>query len=126
MVSEKRDKRAAKKCFIKALKSEHNQSPRVITTDRYPATEMAILEERYYGDISYRKEHRMCKYLNNIVEQDHRFIKKKTNPMLGLKTLKSTEKTIAGIEIMHMIKKGQVEGISCVNSEVQFISGIMS
>lgn len=54
MVSEKRDKRAAKEFFKKALKAEHNQSPRVITTDRYPATEMAILEERYYGDISCR------------------------------------------------------------------------
>ena len=87
---------------------------------------MAILEERYYGDISCRTEHRMCKYLNNIVEQDHRFIKKKIKPMLGFKTLESTVKTIAGIEIMHMIKKNQDEGINCVNSEVQFISGLMS
>ncbi|MCK5758597.1 MAG: IS6 family transposase [Clostridiales bacterium] len=126
MVSEQRDKKAARKFFRKALKAEYNQSPRVITTDRYPATEMAILEERYYGDISCRTEHRMCKYLNNIVEQDHRFIKKKIKLMLGFKTLESTEKTIAGIEIMHMIKKGQVRGISCVNSEVQFIGQIMN
>lgn len=125
MVSEKRDKRAAKKFFRKALKAEYNQSPRVITTDRYPATEMAIFEERYYGDISCRTEHRMCQYLNNIVEQDHRFIKK-IKPMLGFKMLESTEKTIAGIEIMHMIKKRQVEGINCVKSEVQFISNVMS
>jgi transposase-like protein len=68
----------------------------------------------------------MCQYLNNIVEQDHRFIKKKIKLMLGFKTLESTEKTIAGIEIMHMIRKGQVEGISCVKSEVKFISEIMS
>ena len=67
----------------------------------------------------------MCKYLNNIIEQDHRFKKRKIKPMLGFKTLESIEKTIAGIEIMHMIKKGQVEGISCVQSEVQFISQIM-
>ena len=126
MVSEKRDKRAARKFFRKALKAEYNQSPRVITTGRYPATEMAILEERYYVDISCRTEHRMCKYLNNIVEQDHRFIKKKIKPMLGFKTLDSTEKTIAGIKIMHMIKKEQVEGINCVQSEVQFISEIMN
>ena len=126
MVSEKRDKKAAKKFFRKALKAEHNQSPRVITTDRYPSTEMAILEERYYGDISCSTEHRMCQYLNNIVEQDHRFIKKKIKPMLGFKTLESTEKTIAGIEIMHMIKKRQVKGINCIKSEVQFISQIMN
>lgn len=87
---------------------------------------MAILEERYYGDISCRTEHRMCQYLNNIVEQEHRFIKKKIKPMLGFKTLESTEKTIAGIEIMHMIKKGQVGGINCVRSEVLFIRQIMN
>lgn len=46
--------------------------------------------------------------------------------MLGVKTLDSAEKTIAGIEIMHMIKKRQVIGISCVNSEVQFLGRIMS
>ena len=126
MVSEKRDKRSAKRFFKKALPAEHNQRPRVITTDRYPATEMAILEERYYGDRSCRTEYRMCKYLNNIVELDHRFIKKKIKPMLGFKTLESTVKTIAAIEIMHMIKKGQVKGINCVKSEVQFISQILS
>jgi len=42
--------------------------PRVITTDKYKATEMAILEETYYGKLSCRTEHRMCQYLNNIVE----------------------------------------------------------
>ncbi len=68
----------------------------------------------------------MCKYSNNIIEQDHRFIKKKINPMLGFKTLDLTKKTIAGIEIMHMIHKGQIEGIGCVQSLVQFINEIMS
>ena len=87
-VSERRDKKAAKEFFRKALRAVHNIQPRVITTDRYKATEMAILEEKYYGDISCRVQHRMVKYLNNIVEQDHRFIKKKTNPMMGLRALK--------------------------------------
>ena len=92
--------------------------PRVITIDKYPATVIAIIEEIYYGDISCRTEHRMCKYLNNIIEQAHRFIKKRINPMLGFKTVNSAEKTIAGIEIIHMIHKGQIEGIRCVQSEV--------
>ncbi len=69
---------------------------------------MAILEERYYRDISCRTEHRMCKYLNNIVKEDYRFIKK-IDPMLGFKTLESIVKTIPEIEIMHMIKKVQVK-----------------
>jgi len=126
LVSEKRDKRAARRFFKKALRVEHNQSPRVITTDKYPATEIAIIEETYYGDISCKTEHRMNQYLNNIIEQDHRFIKKQVNPMLGFKTLNSAERTIAEIEIMHMIHKRQIQGIECVNSEVQLINEVMS
>jgi transposase, IS6 family len=124
-VSERRTKGAAKRFFRKALKVQHNQMPRVITTDRYRGTEMAILEETYYGKLSCRTEHRMCQYLNNIIEQDHRFIKKKTNAMLGFKSYKSAKSTIAGFEIMHMIHKGQVEAIRCARSEVRFISEIM-
>ncbi len=126
LVSEKRDKATARKFFKKALNAKHTQRPRVITTDRYKATEIAIIEETYYGDISCTTEHRMCKYLNNIIEQDHRFIKKKIDPMLGFKTLDSAKRTIAGIEIMHMIHKGQIEGIRCVQAEVQFINETMS
>jgi len=125
-VSERRTKGAAKRFFKKALKAQHNQMPRVITTDKYRATEMAILEEKHYGDLNCRTEHRMVQYLNNIVEQDHRFIKKKTNAMLGFKSYKSARNTIAGFEIMHMIHKGQVGAIRCVNSEMRFINEIMS
>jgi len=120
-VSEQRDKAGARNFFKKAFNAKHNQSPRVIATDKYPATEIALIEDTYYGDISCITEHRMCKYLNNIIEQDHRFIKKKIGTMLGFKTLDSAERTIAGIEIMHMIHKGQIQGTECVNTEVQFI-----
>ena len=54
-------------------------------------------------------EIRQCKYLNNIVEQDHRNIKRITRPMLGFKNFHSAQKTLAGIELMKMIKKGQME-----------------
>jgi transposase, IS6 family len=67
----------------------------------------------------------MIKYLNNIVEQDHRFIKKKTNQMLGFKSFVTAKSTISGIEIMHMIHKRQVEEIQCVFCEVEFINTIM-
>ena len=124
-VSERRDKKASKEFFRKALRAVHNIQPRVITTDRYPATDMAILEEKYYGEISCRAQHRIIKYLNNIVEQDHRFIKRKTNQMLGFKSYDSAKNTISGIEIMHMTHKGQVEEIQDVLSEVEFINEIM-
>jgi transposase-like protein len=57
LVSENRDKEAAKKFFRKALRAPHNSHPRVITTDKYPATEVAILEETYYGDLNSRTQH---------------------------------------------------------------------
>jgi len=124
-VTENRDKKAAKKFFKKALKTKHNQMPRVITTDKYGATEIAITELIYSSDISCTTTHRKTKYLNNIIEQDHRFIKKKIKPMLGFENIETARDTICGIEIMHMIRKGQVEEIQCVNSEIKFIDKIM-
>jgi len=110
-VSEHRDKDAAKNFFKKALKAIHNQQPRVVTTDKYGATEVAISEMIYSGIFSVKATIRQIKYLNNIIEQDHRFIKRKIKPMLGFDSFGSAEKTIWGIEIMHMIRKGQVEEI---------------
>nr|WP_157833813.1 DDE-type integrase/transposase/recombinase [Ruminiclostridium josui] len=118
-------KRQLKSFFRKALGASPNQQPRVITTDKYGATEVAITELIYSGDISSKVTHIMVKYLNNIIEQDHRFIKRKIKPMLGFGSYRSTKKTIAGIEIMHMIRKGQIEEIRCVLSEVEFINKIM-
>ncbi|MCP5004838.1 MAG: DDE-type integrase/transposase/recombinase, partial [Planctomycetes bacterium] len=51
---------------------------------------------------------RQCKYLNNIVEQDHRLIKRITKPMLGVKCFFSAQKTLAGIELVRMLRKGQM------------------
>jgi IS6 family transposase len=124
-VSENRDKDAAKKFIKKALQAQHNQQPRVITTDNYAATEVAIHELIYGGTLLAGTTIRKIKYLNNIIEQDHRFIKRKVKPMLGFKSLETAEKTICGIEIMHMIIKGQVEAIQSVLSEVEFINKIM-
>ena len=97
----------------------------MITTDKYQATEIAIIDLIYSSDISCQTTHRMTKYLNNIIEQNHRFIKKKVKPMLGFKSFETSKKTISGIEIMHMVRKGQVEEIQCVRSEVIFFNEIM-
>ena len=110
-MSKYRDKETAKKFFKKALKARHNQQPRVITIDQYAATEIAIHELIYSGILSVGTGIRKTKYLNNIIEQDHRFIKRKTRPMLGFDSFRTAEKTICGIEAMHMIRKGQVEEI---------------
>jgi len=79
----------------------------------------------YAGNISSKTTIRKIKYLNNLIEQDHRFIKRNIRPMLGFGSLETAEKTICGIETMHMIKKGQIEEIRSVLSEVEFINKIM-
>ncbi|MBP2629086.1 MAG: family transposase, partial [Firmicutes bacterium] len=117
-VSEHRDKDAAKKFFRKALKATYNQQPRVITTDKYAAIEIAIYEMIYSGTLLVKTTLRRIKYLNNIIEQDHRFIKRKIKPMLGFDSFETAEKTICGIETMHMIKKGQVEKFQYVLSRI--------
>ena len=66
---------------------------------------------------------RQIKYLNNIVEQDHRSIKRIVRPMLGFQSFHTAIKTLKGIEIMHMIKKGQVDTLNqCILNEVNFIN----
>ena len=65
---------------------------------------------------------RRVKYLNNIVEQDHRAVKRVTRPMLGFKSFRSAKNVLAGIELMHIIRKGQLmmEGCGDVNFGDQF------
>jgi transposase-like protein len=124
LLSRTRDKRAAKRLMRKALASRHNKMPRVITTDKYPATEVAIQEELYAGALGASVEHRMCKYLNNSIEQDHRFIKRRTRPMLGFKKFRAAYSTLIGIETMHMLRKRQA-GPMTPRQEAEFIRRIM-
>lgn len=67
----------------------------------------------------------MIQYLNNIIEQDHRFIKKKVNSMLGFWSIDTAKRTISGIEAMHMIRKGQVDKIQSVSDEVRVINELL-
>ncbi|OPH47342.1 transposase [Paenibacillus ferrarius] len=120
MLSENRDIQAAKRFFKKAISSPHNQSPRVITVDKNPAYPPAFEQLMDEKELSKETLVRQIKYLNNIVEQDHRFIKKITNPMMGFKSFHTAEKTIMGIEAFHMLRKEQVE-IPPVLSYVEWI-----
>jgi IS6 family transposase len=79
----------------------------------------------YNGTISVKTTLRKIQYLNNIIEQDHCFIKRNVKPMLGFDSFETAKKTICGIETMHMIRKGQVEEIQSVLSEVEFFNKIM-
>lgn len=121
-LSESRDKRAAKRFFKKALAFLHVSLPRVITVDKNPAYPIAIRELKEEKQMPQGIQLRQVQYLNNIIEQDHRFIKKRIRSMLGLKSLRTAKQIIAGIEAMHMIKKGQtLQREKSVQNQIKFI-----
>ena len=94
MLSAKRDKKAVKRFFKKALNSNHNQIPRVITVDKNPAYPPAIDKLKNDRMLPRNVGIRQIKYLNNIIEQDHRSIKRIVNPMLGFQSFQSANKTL--------------------------------
>lgn len=121
-LSKTRDNKAAKRSFRKALRSLHVSNPRVITVDKNPDYPIAIEELKNEKKMSVGIHIRQVKYLNNIVEQDHRFIKKRVRPMLGLKSFRTAISIIFGIEAMHIIKKGQLASRDkSVQNQVKFI-----
>jgi transposase-like protein len=108
LLTTKRDKKAARRFLNKAIGS--NGKPSLINIDKSGANTAAI--NQYNCDENKRVKIRQCKYLNNIVEQvvrhpDHRFVKRRTRPMLGFKSFWSARATLAGIELWRMLKKGQ-------------------
>ena len=105
ILSEKRDKTAAKSFFNKAI--TYNGKPEKITIDKSGANNAALKSINNFLLKSHKIEIRQVKYLNNIVEQDHRFIKKLTKPNKGFKVFYSASATLLGIELHHMLRKKQ-------------------
>ncbi len=103
LLTAKRDKKAARRFLNKTIGS--NGKPSQINIDKSGANTAAI--KQYNSDENRRVKIRQCKYLNNIIEQDHRFIKRITRPMLGFKSFRSAQAILAGIELWRMLKKGQ-------------------
>ncbi len=101
----KRDKAAALRYFTKAI--ERNGKPGLVNIDKSGSNKAALTQ--FNEDNNKRVKVRQCKYLNNIIEQDHRRIKRLTRPMLGFKNFNSAQSTLAGIELVAMIKKGQMK-----------------
>lgn len=100
----KRDTVAARRFFEKAMRQ--NGDPEKVTMDKSGANKAAM--DAINKDRDVPIEVCQVKYLNNIVEQDHRFVKRVTKPMLGFKTFRTARAVLAGIELMHMIRKGQL------------------
>ena len=102
-----RDYAAARRFFERAI--DLHGIPEKITIDKSGANTAAI--EGLRADFGAEIELRQSKYLNNLIEQDHRAIERIVRPMLGFKNFRCAHAVIAGIETMHMIKKGQLAAI---------------
>ena len=105
LLTHRRKKRAAHRFLTKAI--TQNGIPELINIDKSGSNKEAIrvFNKRNFTKIKYRQ----CKYLNNIIEQDHRFIKWRISNGLGYKSFKSASVTLSGIETVRMIKKNQLK-----------------
>jgi transposase-like protein len=104
LLTSRRDEAAARRFLERAI--DRHGEPKKITIDKSGANTAAI--KGYNTEYDANIEMRQCKYLNNIVEQDHRAIKRIVRPMLGFKSLRCARILLAGIETVHMIRKGQL------------------
>src|SRR3954470_22224338 len=111
LLSAKRDKKAAKRFFKRALGRKHTRNPREVVTDRLKSYPGALRAMKQKGELWRFARHRRGRWLNNRVEQDHRRIKRLTRPMLGFQGFWTAKRTLAGVEAMAMLAKGQVRAV---------------
>jgi transposase, IS6 family len=111
LFSPTRDAKAARRFFLKTLAASHTSEPRVINVDKNAAYPKAFAELKAEGRLPESCELRQVKYLNNLVEQDHRFIKRLTKPGMGFFSFETAWRTLQGFEILNMMRKGQLQGM---------------
>src|SRR6202049_1720158 len=112
LLSELRDAGAANKLFRKGLSSPSHPQPRVVNTDQAPIYGSAIPDIKKEGTLRHRCPHRPVQYLNNILEQDHRAIKRRVDAKQGFREFQAAGRTIQGYEAINMIRKGQIRWVS--------------
>ena len=123
LLSENRDDQAAKRFLTKVLGASHTITPRVINVDQNPAYPKAVEELKAAGKLPQRCQLRPVKYLNNMIEQDHRFIKRLVKAGLGFFSFQTAWRTLRGYETMQMIRKGQVPA-GGVQAQVKFLNSL--
>ena len=151
LLSPTRDAEAAKRFFVKALHATVCSAPqarplvaaveepttaagpnttrlvpRVINVDKNAAYPKAIAELKAIGALPESVELRQVKYLNNLIEQDHRFIKRLVKPGLGFFSVETAGRTLQGYEVINMMRKGQVRGVGKgdISGQVTFIASL--
>jgi len=124
LLTAKRDAAAAKRFFRKVFNSPANPIPRVINVDKNAAYPAAIKRLKREGRLPRRVRLRQCKYLNNVIEQDHRNSKKRVWLAKGYQSFPSARRTLEGLETMHMIRKGRVKWLAKkdVAAEIKFVA----
>jgi transposase-like protein len=128
LLSPKRDAAAARRFFRKASKQPNTVNPRTITVDKNAAYLMATKAIKREGTLWRFTKLRQVKFMNNIVEQDHRRIKRLVRPGLGFKSFQTASQIVARYEVMAMICKGQVASVPANDRKAQsdFIAALFS
>ena len=112
MLSARRDVSAAKRFFKKMMRAEHRRLPFSISVDKNAAYPEAFSSSQAERIVPPDCKLRRVKYLNNVIEQDHRFIKKKVPASQCFKRFHTAERTLEGIESVNMMRKGQVKRLA--------------
>jgi len=126
LLTAKRDTAAAKRFLCKVIDASGNAMPRVVNVDKNPAYPAAVEALKAESTIPRRVALRQCKYLNNVIEQDHRTVKKRVWLAKGYGSFQSAWRTIQGIETVHMIRKGRIRWLAKGDAVGQalFITGL--
>ncbi len=126
MLSAKRDINAAKRFFKKMMRADHRRLPFSISVDNYASYPAAFSASQQEGILPLDCKLRRTKYLTNIVEQDHRFVRRRWRSMQCFRTFHTAERTLEGIESMHMLRKGQVKRLDGRDAagQAKFIEGL--
>jgi transposase, IS6 family len=126
MLSAKRDVSAAKRFFKKMMKADYRRLPFSISVDKNAAYPEAFTTSQKEKVLPHDCKLRRVKYLNNVIEQDHRFINKRVRACLGYRSFNTAEQTLQGIEALHMMRKGQVKRIRKdeVEGQAKFVESL--
>ena len=112
LLTAKRDAKAAKCFFRRALSRPGNPHPRVINVDKNPAYPAAVKALKAEGTLRRRCRLRQCRYLNNVVEQDHRAVKRRVWLAKGYGSFRTAWRTLRRIEAVSMIRKGRARWVA--------------
>ncbi len=126
MLSAKRDVSAAKRFFKKMMRADHRRLPSSISVDKNAAYPEAFSASQEECIVPKDCQQRRVKYLNNVIGQDHRFVKKKVRASQCDKGFHTAERTLEGIEAVNMMRKGQVKRLARCDArgQVTFVASL--